>query len=234
MQEARSRGAMVNAFLKQPPEGFQSIEDSLKRFLEGEGLEGVGGFSLVCGRVGEPLAVVSNRTPSAEGVAWLARKRWVTEGLSNAAFGDKSWPKVTDGEKLMKSAIDESVARKDTKAEFIKEMMRLLSIDTLPKRQEGQTLEAYGKELRMSIFIPKLGGEGTDGMKAGAVAAARSDQQVQGLSIAYGTQKQTVLLVDHQGQVTFVERSLYDSKAQPIKESGRDRRFEFDVPFSVI
>ena len=234
MQEARSRGAMVNAFLKQPPGKNTSTEDFLKTLLQGEGLKGVGGFSLVCGRVGEPLAVISNRTPNVEGVTWLARRKWVTEGLSNAAFGNRSWPKVTDGEGLMKSAIHDSVARKDTKAEFIEEMMRLLSTDTLPKRQEGQSWDAYVKELRLSIFIPKLGGEGMDGMSAEDIAAAKSEQNVRGLSGVYGTQKQTVLLVDHDGRATFVERTLYDSEAQPIKESERDRWFEFDVPHSVM
>ena len=225
---------MVNAFLKQSTEEYKGTEDFLKSLLDGEGLKGVGGFSLVCGRLGEPLAVVSNRTPSVEAVTWLARRRWLTEGLSNAAFGDRSWSKVTDGERLMKSAISASVARKDTKAEFVEEMMRLLSIDTLPKRQEGQNWEAFVKELRMSIFIPKIGGEGLDGMGADDVAAAKSDHHVQGLSGVYGTQKQTVLLVDHKGRATFVERSLYDSKAQPIKDSERDRWFEFSVPFSIM
>ena len=158
----------------------------------------------------------------------------MTEGLSNAAFGNRSWPKVLDGEKLMKAAIRESVADQDTKAELIEKMMRLLSTDALPKRKEGQGWEAFVKELRMSIFIPKLGGDGMDGMSADDVAAARSDQHVQGLSGVYGTQKQTVLLVDHQGRVTFVERTLYDSDAQPIEASKRDRWYEFDVPFSVM
>ena len=225
---------MVNAFLTQSREKNSGAEDFLKTLLEGEGLKGVGGFSLVCGRVGEPLAVISNRTPNVEGVTWLAQRKWVTEGLSNAAFGDRSWPKVTDGEKFMKSAIRDSVARKDTKVEFIEEMMRLLSTDTLPRRQEGQSWDAFIKQLRLSIFVPKLGGEGVDGMSAEDIAVAKSEQNVRGLSGVYGTQKQTVLLVDREGHATFVERTLYDSEAQPIKESERDRWFEFDVTYSVV
>ena len=50
-----------------------------------------------------------------------------------------------------------------------------------------------------------------------------------GLSGVYGTQKQTVVLVDHQGRVTFVERSLYDTDAQPIDETERDKWFDFDI-----
>ena len=206
---------MVNAFLKQPFETFQDTEASLKRLLEGEGVTGIGGFSLVCGRLGEPLAVVSNRTPNVEGVTWLATQKGKTIGLSNTAFGDRSWPKVTDGEKLMES--------------FIEEMMGLLSIDTLPKRQDRESFNTYVKELRKSILIPKIGGEGMDGMSAEDVATAKSNLHVQGLSGVYGTQKQTVVLVTYGGQVTFVERSLYDSNIQPCQGRERDKWFEFDI-----
>ena len=220
---------MVNAFLKQPNEETQSTEAFLRNLLEDDGLKGIGGFSLVCGKLGEPLAVISNRTPDVEGVTWLASKRGETVGLSNAAFGDRSWPKVTEGEKLMESAIARSIARRDSTEAFVEEMMKLLSTETMPKRQEGQGWDAYVNELRKSILIPKLGGDGMDGMRAEDVATAKSDQHVQGLSGIYGTQKQTVVLVDHQGHVTFVERTLYDNKVQVVKEAERDKWFEFDV-----
>ena len=220
---------MVNTFLKQPQRQRQSTEAFLQSLLEGDGLKGVGGFSLVCGKIGEPLAVVSNRTPGVEGVTWLAYKRGETVGLSNAAFDDRSWPKVTEGEKLLASAIAESVARKDPKARFIDSVMDLLSTDTLPKRREGQKWNSFVKELRMSILIPRIGGEGMDNLRADDIAAANSDQHGEGLSGVYGTQKQTVILVDHMGKATFVERSLYDSAAQPIKVSERDEWFEFDI-----
>ena len=229
VQEAKSRGAIVNAFLTQSSDKPEDTEVFVKNFVVGEGLKGVGGFSLVCGKVGEPLAVISNRTPSVEGVTWLAAERNQTVGLSNAAFGDRSWPKVLQGEKLMSAAIAESVARKETKADFIEAMMRLLSIDTLPKCHDGQGLESYVKELRKSIFIPAIGEEGKDDMGADDVAAAKSDQHVRGLNGIYGTQKQTVVLVDHQGQVTFVERTLYDNDARLVQSQERDRRFEFGV-----
>ena len=220
---------MVNAFLKQPIKETQGTEAFLRTLLEGDGLKGIGGFSLVCGKLGEPLAVISNRTPDVEGVTWLASQRGETVGLSNAAFGDRSWPKVTEGEELMESAIARSIARSDNTEAFVEEMMKLLSTETLPKRQGGQGWDAYVKELRKSIFIPKLGGEGMDGMRAEDVATAKSDQHVQGLSGVYGTQKQTVVLVDHQGHVTFVERTLYDDKAQVVEDAERNKWFELDI-----
>jgi len=220
---------MVNAFLTQSPEKDEDTRTFVKKLVDGDGLKGVGGFSLVCGKVGGPLAVVSNRTPSVEGITWLAEQRGETVGLSNAAFGDRSWPKVLQGEKLMASAIAESVAREDSKAAFVEAMMGLLSVDTLPKKEEGQGWESYVKELRKSIFVPVIGGDGADEVAADDVAAARTDQHMQGLSGVYGTQKQIVLLVDHHGQVTFVERTLYDNEAREVKSQDRDRWFEFRV-----
>lgn len=241
MQEARSRGAMVNAFLTQPPSKPENTHEFVKSLIEGEGVKGVGGFSLVCGKAGRPLAVVSNRTPNVDGVTWVAERRGETVGLSNAAFGDRSWPKVLKGEELIASTIAQSVARNDSKAELIEELLRVLSVDTLPKRHEGQCWTSYVKELRSSIFIPGIGGEGMDGVSADNIAAARTNQQVHvnskdelskhqgGLSGKYGTQKQTVVLVDHQGHMTFVERTLYDINGREVVSDERDRMFEFDI-----
>jgi len=220
---------MVNAYLTQSPEKGEDTRNFVKNLVDGDGLKGVGGFSLVCGKAGEPLAVVSNRTPSVEGMTWLAEQRGETVGLSNAAFGDRSWPKVLQGEKLMTSAIAESVARKDSKAAFVEAMMGLLSVDTLPKREEGQGWESYVKELRKSIFISAIGGDGAGELPADDVVMARTNQHMQGLSGVYGTQKQTVVLIDHHGRVTFVERTLYDNKAREVKSQDRDRWFEFRI-----
>lgn len=241
VQEARSRGAMVNAFLTQTPDNPENTQAFVKNLIEGEGVKGVGGFSLVCGKPGRPLAVVSNRTPSVEGVTWIAKKKGETVGLSNAAFGDRSWPKVLKGEELMSSVIAKSCGPNESKAELIEELLRVLSVDTLPRRQEGQAWTSYVKELRNSIFIPAIGGEGMDGVSAYNVAAAKTSQQVQvntqedkpmnreGLSGKYGTQKQTVVLVDHQGRMTFVERTVYDADGREIADKERDRMFEFDI-----
>ena len=167
---------MINAFLKQSTEEEHDTEAFIKKLLHGDDLKGIGGFSLICGKVGEPLAVISNRTPSVEGVTWIARKNGETVGLSNATFSNKSWPKVNDGKKLMTAAIARSVAHKDNKRKFVEEMMSLLSIDTLPKKKNGETWDAFIKELRLSILIPRLGGEGMDDMKAEDIATARSEQ----------------------------------------------------------
>lgn len=232
---------MVNAFLTQPGDSPKDTGNFVKGLVAGEGLKGVGGFSLVCGNVGQPLQVISNRTPNIEDVNWVAKQRGETVGLSNAAYGDRSWPKVVKGEALMASTIAESVARKDTKAELIEDMMRVLSTDTLPRRQRGEGLESYIKQLRHSIFIPAIGGDGMDQKPSDAIAAANDDGHVHsvgnekaprpaaGMGGVYGTQIQTVVLVDHRGKVTFVERTLYDEKAQQVPTKDRDRIFEFQI-----
>lgn len=238
--EARSRGAMVNAFLTQPADSMDRTERFVESLVEGEGLKGVGGFSLVCGKVGEPLAVVSNRTPSIESTTWIAKDRGETVGLSNAAFADRSWPKVLDGETMLSAAIMESVKCNAPKTSFIEDMFHLLSADTLPKRSEGRSWNSYVKELRNSIFIPTVGGVAVDNTSAEDIAAAKSDQLViaknenkrdhnDGQSGLYGTQKQTVVLVDHQGRVTFVERTLYDATGRSASTEQRDRLFEFNI-----
>ncbi|KAI4274567.1 MAG: hypothetical protein LQ337_003835 [Flavoplaca oasis] len=241
IQEARSRGAMVNAFLMQDKHSIEDTESFARNLVEGEGVTGVGGFSLVCGKAGQPLAVISNRTPSVEGLTWIAQQKDETVGLSNAAFDDRSWPKVKDGEALMKSVIDRSLRNNDDQASLVEALMQLLSTDTLPNKKEGQGWKSYLRVLTKSIFIPVVGGEGMDHKHADEMAAGKTDESVpvqrqtnpiksqKGTSGLYGTQKQTVVLVDHQGHVTFVERTLYDEEAHPVEGSGRDRWFEFDM-----
>ncbi|KAI9871814.1 MAG: hypothetical protein M1830_002423 [Pleopsidium flavum] len=243
---ARSRGEMVKVFLTTSPDIEESTENFVKKLIEGEGVKGVGGFSLVCGEIGEPLAVVSNRTPDVDGVTWIAKTKGETVGLSNAAYGDRSWPKVTHGEKLMEKAISESAESNEGKNNFIDRLLEVLSTDTLPKREGKQVWESYVRQLRNSIFVPAIGGEGMDGMSADTVAAANRDTKAEvvehldmtrqklGTSGVYGTQKQTVVLVDHGGQVTLVERTLYDDKGYSIPVGQGDRRFEFQLPKSDL
>ncbi|MCJ1228298.1 Ankyrin repeat domain-containing protein 44 [Toensbergia leucococca] len=247
--EQRSRGAMVNAFLTLPvsakgdendDDGDDDTEAFVRTLLE-EGVGGVGGFSLVCGRVGRPLAVVSNRTPGVEGVEWIARRRGENVGLSNAAFGDRSWPKVLRGEELLAQVIEESVALGESEEGFVERLMGVLSVDTLPAREEGVGWGAYVRELRHSVFVPPVAGEGMDGVGkevldavVGGVVGGRREgvggtEVGSGLDGVYGTQKQSVVLVSFGGRVRFVERTLFDGEARRVPVWERDRDFGFQV-----
>ncbi|MCJ1414092.1 hypothetical protein MMC32_000417 [Xylographa parallela] len=226
---SRSRGAMVNAYLTEPTERMLKTEDFVSELINENNISGVGGFSLICGRIGEPLAVVSNRTSNADGVSWVATKEGQTVGLSNAAFSDRSWPKVLTGESLMEAAITKAVSEDFNEDQLIQEMLALLSRDTLPRLENSEKEEPWIsilKYLRLSIFIPLVAGQAAESSRADEIAAAKSDNQiiVNGPeSGMYGTQQQTVVLFDHNGQCTFFERNLYGAK------DLMDRKFQFQV-----
>ena len=251
VQEARSRGELVNTFLTQPAHSAIDSEKFAKSLIGegGEGLRGVGGFTLIYGQVGMPLAVLSNRARNVEDISRVIGQKDEVVGLSNASFNDRSWPKVLKGEELMRAAIRKSVARKDTKLEFIEEMMNLLSVNNMPSRKPKESWESYSKKLRQSIFIPVMGGEGTDDdtntndtndnhdlttcnhkETNNHLESPSKSTEMSAFSGLYGTQTQTVILVDHSGHVTFVERRLYNSSARAIeKGEDRDRTFEFQI-----
>ena len=232
---------MVNAFLTQPGDSSVTTENFVRSLMEGEGLKGIGGFSLVCGIVGEPLAVISNRTPSADEVVWIMSKTGETVGLSNTTFADRSWTKVTRGEKMMAEAIEKNVAAQGSKDSLMQTLLSILSDDTLPRTTTGQSWESQVKELRKSIFIPAVGVEGAGNESREDLAAASSKESVSvekpkgqeskkdGFSGGYGTQKQTVVIVSNEGRVTFMERTIYDVDGQEVSEEERDRVFEFDI-----
>ena len=238
--EAKSRGAIVNSYLTQPVDSHEPTDRFIERLVLCERLKGVGGFSLVCGKLDEPLAVVSNRTPSVEGISWIADGKNGTVGLSNTAFGDRSWPKVVKGEELLASTITSDAGHSKSEAEFIEDLFLLLSDDSLPRQPKGEGWEAYVKELRKSIFIPVIGGDGVVEASAQDLAAAKSDHcanakqtskeaKEDGPGSLYGTQKQTVLLVNHQGRVTFVERTVRDRAGNALAAADRDQHFHFEI-----
>lgn len=142
---------------------------------------------------------------------------------------------------LLFSAIKQNISEQRSQASFIKLLFRILDDDVLPRKRKDYPWDSYVLELRKSIFIPAIGGEGAEDSRAEDLAAAKSDQHISvdnaprvaemkhSLDGVYGTQKQTVVLVDRRGRVTFVERTLYDATSKASVAPDRDRTFQFDI-----
>jgi uncharacterized protein with NRDE domain len=256
VQGTRSRGGMVTAWLTAQEE--ESTQAFVHRLLEGEGVKGVGGFSLVCGKLRkrkdssgelEPLAIISNRAGSPDDVPWIAEKRGEVYGLSNTCYEDPiAWPKVEIGKEKLQQTVEEIVEAGSGEEELVKKLFAVLDTNTLPIT-EGQDFEEAIVHLRKSIFIPAIGqavppqtipkaediataeplpnsramtnGKTEDVVKESAVG--------NGMTGLYGTQRQTILLVDWDGHVTFRERTLWDEKGNGIERGTADMKFDFQI-----
>jgi uncharacterized protein with NRDE domain len=235
----RSRGAIVKGWLtgEHGDQAGEKTEDYARRLVEEGSIGGVGGFSCVYGYVWDVvkgqkgLAVVSNRTTTTEsGLVWLAKGRGETHALSNSHYGDGSWPKVSEAEKAIADAIRRSVSQNEGKEELLDRLFDVLSIDTLPRRKNEEEWETYLHQLRNSIFIPPVGDSNQmQGKRNDEIAAANSNAVLDVSTGIYGTQKQSVILCDQEGNLTFVERTLFDGDARPIEKGKGDRRVEFRI-----
>ncbi|KAL4889351.1 NRDE protein-domain-containing protein [Aspergillus ambiguus] len=240
-QGAQSRGAIVSSWLAVDAETKQSTRDFVQKMVASPTARDVGGFSLVCGYVNEPLAVVSNRSSTMDQISWLATQKGQTVGLSNTTFEDRSWPKILDGERLMNEAVEAHSRTDEDEDALIGRLLDVLNRNTLPQLADDATAEDYLPYFRKSIFIPILGLKDKPAAPANGAPAAcvngkiaapdkKSDPLDQTyLHGAYGTQQQTVILVSHTGRVRYFERTLYNDDATPIPTGEGDRSYEFQV-----
>ncbi|KAF2852259.1 DUF833-domain-containing protein [Plenodomus tracheiphilus IPT5] len=239
---ARSRGLIPNAWLKSDPAAQESTETFAKRMIEEDGVQGVGGFSLCYGFVqdvvkneetstAKGLAIVSNRTPDVSGVIRLLSRKNETHALSNAAYTDRTWPKVLNGESWTKDAIAASVAANETREQLVDRLLAVLSTDSMPRQKENEDWDMYLNQLRHSIFIPAIGRDHLEEhkMPAHEVGDVVKQKAPDATSGCYGTQKSIVVLVDRQGKMFYLERTLFDGEARPVAIGEGDRRFEFQI-----
>ncbi|KAF9886714.1 hypothetical protein FE257_011228 [Aspergillus nanangensis] len=229
---AQSRGVIVNNWLAADTETKQPTRDFVEHMVDSPTARDVGGFSLVCGYINEPLAVVSNRSSTMDQITWLATKKGTTVGLSNTTFEDRSWPKILDGENLVNEAIEAHVSAGEDEDALIDRLLQVLNKNTLPELADDATAEDYLPYFRRSIFIPLLGVKEKAAPPADGQPAApnrKSDGLDQSyLHGAYGTQQQTVILVNNAGRVRYFERTLYND-AEPVPIGQGDRSYEFQV-----
>ncbi|THX85742.1 DUF833-domain-containing protein [Aureobasidium pullulans] len=233
----KSRGGLPKAFLTLTPDRAKSSEEFARHMVEDVGVSDVGGFSLVFGKLtkkdvcageGKGLAIISNRTENASAMTWICSKPGEIQGLSNSHFGDRTWPKVVEGEKRLQNTIEEHVAAGSNKQDLLNALFEILSLDTLPRRKHGQDWETYVYQLRNSIFIPRIGGKEVSNSSADEIAAADESLTAKADSGVYGTQKQTVILVDKDGMATYVERTLYDKHGHATDNDAQQYEFEIE------
>lgn len=245
----RSRGAMVTAWLTSAEE--ESTSGFIERLLNGDGLKGVGGFSLLCGRLRkkypgpdvEALAIISNRSDSANAVPWIASERGQVYGLSNSAYVGVEWPKVRRGKDLLQQEIEQAVAANEGEEELVDRLFHVLDTDLMPKRAQGESDVEYMQKLRHSIFIPAIG-KTSPSVKAEDIASGMAEddgraQQHKECTTAseprhsipgvYGTQRQTIMLVDWNGTVVFKERALWDDEGRAISRGSGDVEYRFQI-----
>ncbi|KAK0295572.1 hypothetical protein LTR54_004954 [Friedmanniomyces endolithicus] len=240
-----SRGGLVSAYFAKAAlesDGEESYDGFVRRLVGEVDVKKVGGFTLLFGRLRKPdgegrvpgLGVLSNRTSSAEGVFRICGNLGETQGLSNSHFGDREWPKVVQGEKLLSEAISGSISRGEDQEGLVERLFGILSVDTLPRPKPGEDFQAFTKQLRNSILIPPVGGEAAQSKPADKIAAAdgTGTPDHSGVKVGdgvYGTQKQTVVLVDMRGRVNFIERTLHDGDGGLDSDDNKDRRYEFTI-----
>ena len=242
----KSRGGIVNAYLT--GEMAERPQEFARRLIEEVGVRDVGGFSLLFGELRAAnstsgtfpgLCILSNRSASAEDLTNIATKPRESHGLSNSHFGDQSWPKVVLGERLLEEAIAIDLSTGTNQDSFIESLFDILSVDKLPQRRQDEDWDQYVYHMRESILIPPTG---VDAAAADRVAAANAQANRSGYDTpdhnkvevrpeagGYGTQKQTVILVDQSGHVNYVERTLYNQKGVPMAKGEQDRVFHFDI-----
>lgn len=251
----RSRGAIVNAWLGAP--AGQSVVGFAEDAITGAETQGIGGFSLICGKLRrsrggdlqkmDALAILSNKAARPDEIPWICDGRGQTVGLSNAAFDSpEEWPKVTKGKTLLGEVVTGAVERGMGEDELREGLFGVLSRDDLPSSPEMR-FEDYFKVLHESIFIPLVGNqEHKDAMDRVQAGSRHTDPELraevdgvqrpdpaapaQGFSTGmYGTQRQTVMLVDWEGNVTYTERALFDERGNAIEKGKGDVTFRFVI-----
>ncbi|KAI1472987.1 DUF833-domain-containing protein [Daldinia caldariorum] len=247
----RSRGTIVNAWLG-APSGL-GLEDFVSTMLEDRATKGVGGFSLVCGDLKQrtekgikPLAIISNRWDHVGEVPWIGGERAQTYGLSNAVYVEPAqWEKIKIGKELTKEAIQEAIEKDMDEETLTERLFAVLDHDTLPL-EPNMSFQEYMNALRKSVFIRSFAGdqgwkEMADAANEGRAKAAfdeiediseseeHKDAHSYFMKGAYGTQRQTILLLDWEGNITYKERALYDSHGNPIERGKGDETFKFKI-----
>lgn len=249
----RSRGALPTAWLSAP--AGETLDHFVKRMVDDPTTKAAGGFSLICGDLQpkkdkgiEPLAIISNRCDEVHEVPRIGGDRGMTYGLSNAVYTEPAtWPKIKRGKELLEETVRTAVEEDVDEEELMERLLAILKDDTMPLRPNMSTQE-HMDVLRESVYVPAFGdAQGWNDMvdaaeqgKAKAAFDAMEDENeaetppptsppVYFMKGAYGTQRQTLVLVDWEGNVTYKERALWDAHGNRLDQGKGDIAFKYKI-----
>lgn len=196
----------------------------------------------------DPFVVISNRSDAVSAVPHIAGERGQVWGLSNTVYEEPpTWPKIIEGRRLTQEAIDQAVAEDAGEDRLFDLLFGVLDTNRMPVRDPGLGHEEYVDQLKNSIFCPAITDEQRERDMAAAVArgkmkpafdeiedesrelAEAEDAPAMFDTGAYGTQRQTVVLVDWEGRVTYKERALWDAHGNPIERGKGDVVVKYDI-----
>ncbi|KAL6890677.1 NRDE domain-containing protein [Trichoderma evansii] len=242
-----------------PDEGVMKGVDELVQDGGVKGVGGFSMVCSKLKRNHEGIAIVSNRAADVKDVPLVGLEPDGVWGLSNTVYNDPNeWPKVTTGKRLLKEVVAEAAAKKSTEDDLIASLFSVLDTESMPERPAGSSLQEYMNLLKHTIFVPPIGDElnRVEMEKATAkgrilwadlknnrraveelkqesrpgVTPSSSPHPPMGFEEGmYGTQRQTVMLVDNEGNTTYVERALWDANGNEIPRGEGDVVFRFKI-----
>lgn len=223
---AVSRGEITKEFLLSGKDVGDWIQEVLKTGV----YKNVGGFSLLCGLLGEEgYTVLSNRSSLDKGLDCVGKEEYVCEGLSNSLIHDE-WPKVKQGKKLVDELTKDDVENEE---DFIEKAFVLLSYvpghSFANKRTNSFKITPTVDTLRNSIFIPRYATPALPSIPADPTNAIPEWSNAN-RPRWYGTREQTVILVSREdGRAVYTERTLYDEQGEPISVEKGETKIEFHI-----
>lgn len=179
-----SRGMITKDFLQSNLDPLEWAHDIKKR---SNNFNGIGGFSLFFGNIGGQLYVLSNRSEKI-----LKVDNNDIFGISNSAVDDP-WMKVIHGKELFQSKVMSTKTLEST----INTVFEVMGDSCLTSG--GSLSEALAGNIKESIFVPDLIND-------------ISCEQTMGRT--YGTRTQTVIVVSHNGYVSYVEKDVSTGNIQ--------------------
>ncbi|KAK9477366.1 NRDE protein-domain-containing protein [Lipomyces japonicus] len=165
-----------------------------------------------------------------------------TYGISNSLYAHP-WPKVHRGRQLLTDVIRNSIA--GTESELIENLFDVLSTDELPRHgiETGNPAQVF-ESLRHSIFIPVFRAnedmlQQTEALSPLLVPSPDDELKPESTDKTeykfvkgqfYGTRTQTVILVNNDGMVKYVEKTVHEiDKEEHQHEVASHKTFEFKI-----